>query len=44
MFINNNTLPLTQGCNYSTNEGKSAWKEAYEFLTKHQPMAPYTLN
>ncbi len=44
MFINSTTLPLKPGCNYSTNEGNGAWKEAIEFLKKQQPLAPFILN
>ena len=43
-FINNSTLPLKPGCNYATNEGKSAWNEAYQFLLKQQPLPPFQLN
>jgi len=43
-FINNSTLPLYPGCNYSTNEGKSAWTEAYNFLLKQKPLPAYELN
>jgi len=43
-FINESQLPLKPHCNYSTNEGKKAWKEAYEYLTSHKPMDPFILN
>lgn len=40
-FIDNSTLPLYPGCNYSTNEGKKAWTEAYNFLLKQKPLPAY---
>ena len=43
-FINDTTLPLIKGCNYSTNEGKTAWKEAYNFLVNQKPLPPLELN
>jgi uncharacterized protein YkwD len=43
-FINKDTLPLKKNCHYSTNEGKSAWQEAYEFLNSQKPLPAYQLN
>lgn len=43
-FISPTSLPLYPGCNYSTNEGKSAWNEAYQFLLKQKPLPAYEIN
>lgn len=37
-------MPLYPGCNYSTNEGQGAWKEAYSFLMSQKPLPPFALN
>lgn len=37
-------MPLFPGCNYSTNEGKKAWTEAYNFLIHQKSLPKYELN
>lgn len=43
-FIDERTLPLKPGCNQSTNEGKSSWREAYNFLLNQKPLQPLKLH
>ena len=43
-FIDDRTLPLKPGCNQGTSEGKSSWKEAYNFLMKQIPLHPLKLH
>lgn len=35
---------MVQGCNYSTNEGKSAWIECIDVLDKAKPLPPLKLS
>ncbi len=43
-FIDEESLPLKPNCNYSTNEGKSVWREAYDCMKNQKPLPPYELN
>ncbi len=41
-FINEKEMPLADDILYETNDGRSAWIEAREFLMNQKPMPPFT--
>lgn len=43
-YSDGRTLPLVPGCDFSTNEGKSAWMECYEVLENAKPLPAYKLS
>lgn len=43
-FKGNSEIQMSPSFYYSTNEGKGAWTEAIQFLSKQKPLQPLTLH